>query len=117
MLCDGDQAAAALLNNFVYWHDWCLQHGRHDQTASLADPDHKSIDPECWFWKTVEDLSRDLLGGWGEKKIRSAVALIEAKGFAASRPSPINPWDRTKQYRLVAENPSVPTSLRHFLAQ
>jgi hypothetical protein len=103
-LCDGDQAAAALLNNFVYWHDWCLQHGRHDQTASSADPDHKSIDPECWFWKTVEDLSRDLLGGWGEKKIRSAVALIEAKGFAASRPSPINQWDRTKQYRLVAEN-------------
>jgi len=103
-LCDGDQAAAALLNNFVYWHDWCLQHGRHDQTASLADPDHKSIDPECWFWKTVEDLSRDLLGGWGEKKIRGAVALIEAKGFAASRPSPTNPWDRTKQYRLVAEN-------------
>ncbi len=103
-LCDGDQAAAALLNNFVYWHDWCLQHGRHDQTASLADPDHKSIDPECWFWKTVEDLSRDLLGGWGEKKIRGAVALIEAKGFAASRPSPTNPWDRTKQYRLVVEN-------------
>jgi hypothetical protein len=103
-LCDGDQAAAALLNNFVYWHDWCLQHGRHDQTASSADPDHKSIDPECWFWKTVEDLSRDLLGGWGEKKIRAAVALIEAKGFAISRPNPINPWDRTKQYRLVVEN-------------
>jgi hypothetical protein len=103
-LCDGDQAAAALLNNFVYWHDWCLQHGRHDQTASSADPDHKSIDPECWFWKTVEDLSRDLLGGWGEKKIRVAVALIKAKGFAVSRPNPINPWDRTKQYRLVAEN-------------
>jgi hypothetical protein len=103
-LCDGDQAAAALLNNFVYWHDWCLQHGRHDQTASLADPAHKPIDPECWFWKTVEDLSRDLLGGWGEKKIRSAAALIEAKGFAVSRPNPINPWDRTKQYRLVVEN-------------
>jgi len=103
-LCDGDQTAAALLNNFVYWHDWCLQHGRHDQTASSADPDHKSIDPECWFWKTVEDLSRDLLGGWGEKKIRLAVALIETKGFAVSRPNPINPWDRTKQYRLVVEN-------------
>ena len=103
-LCDGNHCAAALLNNFVYWHDWCVVHGRYDSTAAIADPDHQSVDPECWFWKTTDDLvNEDLLGLWGEKKVRAAAELLEAKGYSQSRFNPKNRCDRTKQYRLVAE--------------
>ena len=101
-LCHGDHCAAALLNNFVYWHDWCVTHGRYDATASAADPDHQPADPERWFWKTTEGLvNDDLLRLWGEKKVRAAVDLLEAKGYAQSRFNPKNRYDRTKQYRLV----------------
>lgn len=101
-LCDGDHCAAALLNNFVYWHDWCVTHGRYDITASVADSDHQPADPERWFWKTTEGLvNDDLLRLWGEKKVRAAIDLLEAKGYAQSRFNPKNRYDRTKQYRLV----------------
>ena len=106
-LCDGDHCAAALLNNFVYWHDWCVTHGRYDTTAIAADPAHQPVDQERWFWKTMDGLvNDDLLRLWGEKKVRSAVELLEAKGYAKSRFNPKNPknrYDRTKQYRLVPE--------------
>ncbi len=101
-LCDGDHCAAALLNNFVYWHDWCVTHGRYDATASAADPDHRPAGPGRWFWKTTEGLvNDDLLRLWGEKKVRAAVDLLETKGYAQSRFNPKNRYDRTKQYRLV----------------
>lgn len=103
-LCDGDHCAAVLLNNFVYWHDWCVTHGRYDVTASAADPDHQPADPERWFWKTTEGLvNDDLLRLWGEKKVRAAIDLLEAKRYAQSRFNPKNRYDRTKQYRLVPE--------------
>lgn len=101
-LCDGDHCAAALLNNFVYWHDWCVTHGRYDVTASAADPDYQSADPARWFWKTTDGLvNDDLLRLWGEKKVRASIDLLEAKGYAQSRFNPRNRYDRTKQYRLV----------------
>jgi hypothetical protein len=91
-----------LLNNFVYWHDWCVTHGRYDVTASVADRDHQPADPERWFWKTTEGLvNNDLQRLWGEKKVRAAIDLLEAKGYAKSRFNPNNHYDRTKQYRLV----------------
>ena len=52
-LCDGDHCAAALLNDFVYWHDWCMAHGRYDPTPSTGDPGREG-QPECWFWKSTE---------------------------------------------------------------
>jgi len=86
----------------VYWHDWCVTHGRYDVTASAADPDHQPADPERWFWKTTEGLvNDDLLRLWGEKKVRAAIDLLEAKRYAQSRFNPKNRYDRTKQYRLV----------------
>ena len=103
-LCDGDQAAAALLNNFVYWHDWCLQHGRHDQTASLADPTTSRSIRSAGSGKRWRIFLGICWVAGVRRRSASAAALIEAKGFAVSRPNPINPWDRTKQYRLVVEN-------------
>jgi hypothetical protein len=92
------------LNNFVYWHDWCVTHGRYDSTALVADPDHQRADPERWFWKTTAGLvNDDLLRLWGEKKVRAAIDLLEGKGYARSRFNPKNRYDRTKQYRLVPE--------------
>jgi hypothetical protein len=103
-LCDGNHCAAALLNDFVYWHDWCVAHGRYDAVAGSADPDHQAADLECWFWKTTEGLANDdLLRLWGEKKVRAAAELLEAKGYAQSRFNPKDRYDRTKQYRLVSD--------------
>ncbi|HZT32978.1 MAG TPA: hypothetical protein VFA33_24030 [Bryobacteraceae bacterium] len=86
----------------MYWHDWCVTHGRYDATASAADPDHRPAGPGRWFWKTTEGLvNDDLLRLWGEKKVRAAVDLLETKGYAQSRFNPKNRYDRTKQYRLV----------------
>jgi hypothetical protein len=103
-LCDGDHCAAALLNNFLYWHDWCVAHGRYDVTATAANPGHQSADPERWFWKRLMAWSMDdLLGLWGEKKVQDAAELLEAKGYAQSRFNPKNRYDRTKQYRLIPE--------------
>jgi len=112
-LCDGDHCAAALLNNFVYWHDWCVTHGRYDMTATVADPDHQPTDPERWFWKTTEGLvNDDLLRLWGEKKVRAAIDLLESKGYAQSRFNPKNRYDRTKQYRLVPKR--LTADLQHW---
>jgi hypothetical protein len=101
------------LNNFVYWHDWCVTHGRYDVTATGADPDHQPVDPERWFWKTTEGLvNDDLLRLWGEKKVRAAIDLLESKGYAQSRFNPKNRYDRTKQYRLVPKR--LTADLQHW---
>jgi len=46
-------------------------------------------------------VNEDLLRLWGEKKVRAAIELLEAKSYAQSRFNPKNRYDRTKQYRLV----------------
>jgi hypothetical protein len=92
----------------VYWHDWCIAHDRYDATALQADPGHRPVDPECWFWKTTTGLiNDDLLRLWGEKKVRAAIELLERKGYAASRFNPKDPCDRTKRYRLISERLSA----------
>lgn len=88
-LCDGDHCAAALLNNFVYWRDWCVIHGRYDVTASAADPDHRPADPERWFWKTAEGLvNDDLLRLWGEKKVRAGSTCWKPKATPSHASTP-----------------------------
>jgi len=100
--CSGDHCAAALLNNFLYWHNWCVDRERHDNTAQAADPEHLSAEPGYWFWKTGEDLESDLLGLFSGK-IRSATALLIEKGYVETRNNPKDPFDRTKQFRLLTD--------------
>jgi hypothetical protein len=102
-LCSGDHCAAALLNNFLYWHNWCVDRERHDNTAQVADPGHQAPEPGYWFWKTGEDLESDLLGLFSGKKIRAATALLIEKGYVQSRNNPKDPFDRTKQFRLLTD--------------
>src|SRR3954447_22521337 len=102
-LCNGDHCAAALLNNFVYWHNWCVDRERQDNAAKAADPGHQSAEPGYWFWKTGEELENDLLRLFSGKKIRVATALLVEKGYIETRNNPKDPFDRTKQFRLFAD--------------
>lgn len=54
-LCDGDHCAAALLNDFAYWHDWCVDRERQD--ALMANQAHQ-VAERYRFWKSNEDLEK-----------------------------------------------------------
>jgi hypothetical protein len=107
-ICDGHHAAAMLLNDFEYWHDVRLRAIENEKRHAAADPDYQP-NLEEWIYKSYEDLANDLIGLYGEKKIREALTTLVERGYIEVRQNPKNPYDRTKQFRFLRD--TVQTAL------
>lgn len=105
-LCDGDHCAASLLAIFEYWHNVRLRQIEQEHVRHAYDPNY-SPNVEIWVYKSVEDLAVDLLGLYGERKVRDSLAFLVSRQYVQTRPNPKNTYDRTKQYQLLPERVSA----------
>lgn len=98
--------AAALLNNFIYWHDSRGIHNRlarqENAFAKIAEkePPHTIHD---WVYLTISQLQSSLFNQWGENKVAQAKGLIVRAGFIKEEHNGLNSWDKTMRYRLVTK--------------
>lgn len=57
-------------------------------------------DQEIWVYRTKKQLEEDLCGMWGRTALDAALTVLVELGFVEQRHDPVNPWNRTLQYRL-----------------
>lgn len=98
-ICDGNRCAAALLSVFEYWHSVRVSQVQQEKAMASADAEYKP-NTSLWVYKQVPDLSRDILGMYGDTAVSKAVAFLIEKGFVKSKNNDKNPFDRTKMYLL-----------------
>jgi hypothetical protein len=88
-ICDSDACRAAVYNHLLYWIGRKLVHTPLRQDGSLA---LESVT----FWKTYEELAKNLAGSWGVCKIRQEIKKLVADGLIGQKNSRTS--DRTKHY-------------------
>lgn len=106
-ICEDDHCRAALLAIFEWWTNvkrgWSEQ-ARMSNDIARAGGAQGTQDEDTWIWKTVADLSIDMLGLYSERSIRPALKWLAGQGFIQSRRNPQFGWDATPQYKLNVEN-------------
>jgi hypothetical protein len=105
-ICDKNHCAAAILNVFEYWTDVKLDNREQAETENeIAKAGNvTTVDTSLWIYKSIPDLSKELLGLFGVSKIGKALDILKDKGFLDSRNNPKYGWDRTLQYEFQTEN-------------
>lgn len=102
-ICNGNHCAAAILNEFEQWTNTKLDHaGQHDIENEIAAREGAAsdLDTSTWVYMSQEQLHRDLMGMFGERKIADALKELKELGFLTVRTNPKFKWDRTLQYLL-----------------
>ncbi len=108
-ICDGNQAAAHLLNAFEFWHNVRLTEVEQERVRSTYQPGYRP-NLSMVVYKSYKDLKTDLLGEYSEDKLREGTRLLIEKGFVVTPERTPNPWNRTRAYRFQPE--AVQAALR-----
>lgn len=102
-ITEGDHCAAILLKVFEYYTNaYSAKNAQAEYENALAveagEPPTQTAD--LWIYKSQAELSDAMLGMFGEKRIRQAVAYLEERGFIETRRNPKYKFDAKLQYRL-----------------
>jgi hypothetical protein len=91
--CGGNHCAAALLQDFRYWHD------RNIEDLEKGDREH------LWQWHTEEQLRTHLLGLYSHESIRAGIRLLAQKGIIeiGANPNKRKNYDRTRWFLFKPE--------------
>jgi len=98
--------SAALLNNFIYWHDHRVTHNRLARQENIMHVAGNKSEPHSitdWIFLTISDLQASVFNQWGETKIVLAKSVLVKAGFILERPNGINSWDKTMRYCLAPD--------------
>ena len=90
-ICDNDHCAAVLLSTLEFW------------TMSIAGRAQLGEEPDTrplWIYRSVNELSDDLLGMFGRYSVQKGLNILLEKGFISRRNNPDVPYDRKYQYLL-----------------
>ena len=88
LICDGDDCAAAILNELEGWTTY-----KREQMEADASKDE-------WVYLSAAQLKADLFGLYGDTRIDTATRSLLRCGYVERRHNPLRPFDRTWQYRL-----------------
>ena len=104
-ICDGDHCAAMLLAVFEYWHNIKMEMvPKADHMNKLARQvgETGTNDTSLLQGHTEKELSENLLGIYGVKSIRAALAFLLSKKFISRQknPNPRYGFDRTHYFLL-----------------
>jgi hypothetical protein len=109
-ICEGHHAAAHLLNCFEFWHNVRLTEVEQERARAVYQPGYRP-NLSMVVYKSYKDLNKDLLGEYGEDKLREGILLLKRKRFTTQERTP-DPWKRTKAYRFQPE--AVQAALRDY---
>lgn len=107
-ICEGNHCAAMLLNFFVSWHDWKLEHQPH-AIRENAIADRHGYKPEqnttLLQHHTLSELKNGLVGFFAERTISKGIAKLVELGFLEQRrnPNPRYKFDQTHYYLVFPE--------------
>jgi hypothetical protein len=105
-ICEGApdaNCAAAILNQFIYWTDYKIEHAKqvkYHNDAAIADGELPTQDDSLWIYKKSEEMQEELLHLFGRNKIVDNTVWLVSTGYLHSRRNPIYRWDKTLQYHL-----------------
>lgn len=104
-IADGDHCIAALLNWFEQWTNTKLDELSQDEIRrQSAKEAGELIDSmHIWIYAGHEELSHELMGLFGERKIADALKWLCDIGFIEKRHNPNHAWDRKLQYLMDVE--------------
>jgi hypothetical protein len=71
--------AAALLNLFMYWTDYCLNAIR--ENVEKGKPKPENIEDALWFYRHEDSIQSDLFNIWGVTKLRENRKWLQSVGF------------------------------------
>jgi hypothetical protein len=99
ILCDLNIEAARILQRLEFW-DGTKGEDNHDG-ASLQS---SGIPSAHFIWKSEEELSWELMGSCGEKRLAACLHfLVNERQYVVSRANPVRRFDRTKQYAVQVQ--------------
>jgi hypothetical protein len=108
-ICDGNHCAAMLLNFFVSWHDWKIEHqsrAERENDVAQRHGDNPTQNTSLLQHHTVAELKDGLLGLFAEKTISKGITKLLDLGFITQsrNPNPRYKFDQTYHYQVF---PSV----------
>lgn len=99
MLCDFNECAAALLNEFEHKANARLD----DLDDQWAMPGQEAVAPDDWFFWSQDEIQRDLFFQYGERHVALALDLLVNAGLIQRRRGIRSETDAAYQYRLDIE--------------
>src|SRR5579872_3775834 len=94
ILCGLNIEAARILQRLEFW----------DGTKGEESHDGASLQHSRFIWKSEEELSWELMGSCGEKRLAACLYfLIHDRQYVVSRANPVRRFDRTKQYAVQVQ--------------
>ena len=97
------QAAAVILNQFIYWTNSKLDdkhQSRYRRAAAASENSESDHDDSLWIYKDYDELKTDLLDLFGRNKIIDNVQWLVLSGYLKRRNNPRYRWDKTLQYAV-----------------
>ncbi len=94
ILCGLNIEAARILQRLEFW----------DGTKGEDSHDGASLQASRFIWKSEEELSWELMGSCGEKRLAACLHfLVNDRQYVVSRANPVRRFDRTKQYAVQVQ--------------
>jgi hypothetical protein len=87
-ICGNDKYAAAVLNMYIHWARWIIEHHPELRTAAPT------------IYRKQNDLLNDLLNFCDAKRFRQANALLVKMGLLKVSGTHRNAWEHILQYEL-----------------
>lgn len=101
-ICDNNHCAAQILDKLEYWTAYRIEEIKRITSLNQELKGSKKFEvPDMWLRETISDFVDGLLGSFGEKSVRSALKLLEKKGFIISRK--LKFFSRVKKFLFCTE--------------
>lgn len=107
-ICQGNHCAAALLNFFVSWHDWKIEHQprlKRENDVALNHGVQPSHNVSLIQHHTIAELKDGLCGLYSDKTIQKATNTLVSLGFVEQSRNPDKRYkfDQTKHYLVCPD--------------
>ena len=100
-ICDGDDCAAMVLSQMMYWHEVKVasrDQAERENAKLLRMGKRPTQSTDLWVYKSQPEMQTELLAKHGEKAISAAFGLLTARKFLLQRGNAEDKRDRTRQY-------------------
>lgn len=105
-ICDGSHCRALILGLFEFWLNIKLKNREQaeiENQIAKKDGMQGTQSTELWVWKTLEQISEEMLGLFKVRKIGSEIKWLVDNKLLLRRNNPKYSWDRTYQYTVNVE--------------
>ena len=100
-ICDGDDCAALVLNQMMYWHEVKVagrEQAERENAKLLRMGKRPTQLTDLWVYKSQAEMQTEMLAKHGDRAISTAFGFLTARKFLLQRGNAEDKRDRTRQY-------------------